>query len=35
MLCSDSYKDVLVNIAGGSEVLNNITSGLAGAVGLI
>jgi hypothetical protein len=31
----DSYKDVFEFAYGGSEILNNITSGLASAVGLI
>ena len=30
----DSYKDVFEVLVGGSEVLNNITDGLAAAVGL-
>jgi hypothetical protein len=34
-LYSDSYKDVLVGIYGGSEVFNNVTSGLASALDLI
>lgn len=34
MLDRDSYKDVFEGLIGGSEVLNNITDGLAAAVGL-
>ncbi|KAM0703604.1 hypothetical protein Q7P35_009543 [Cladosporium inversicolor] len=34
-ITADSYKDVLVALSGGSEALNNITSGLASAVGLL
>ena len=34
VLSSDSYKNVFELVVGGSEILNNLTSGLASAVGL-
>jgi hypothetical protein len=34
LLCRDSYKDLLVGVAGGSNILANLTGDLSSALGL-
>ena len=33
-ILADSYKDVLMGLVGGSEILGNLTGGISGALGL-